>query len=271
MIAKEWRDSRWMFLVATLVFLAGAALVPTPYEEILEVQEGTVLTYEDSSPIPGAEQFPTPAEFAGQEVAGIQMLGGALTLVPLAALLGVALISRETSRNTIFLLLSRPIGRDRVLLTKYFVAAGGLLAVALIGWGGLVVSSYAHGFPPISFNVVGVLLSMLLLWLGSLFILGMALLMSVVFGGVIKSTVAAGLVLYLILAFESWMNYSFSVQYHKIGISEETLRDLRLYSYWFDEGLFLGESFASTNFLVCLVTASIPLLATLWLFHRKSY
>lgn len=271
MLAKEWRDVRWLFLVAALVFLAGAALVPTPYEEIQEVQKQTVLMYGDGTPMPGAGQLPTPAEFAAQEVAGIQMFGGALTFVPLAAMLGVALVSRETSRNTIFLLLARPVGRDRVLLIKYCVAAGGLLAVALIGWGGLVVSSYAHGFPSGSFSVPGLLLSMLLLWLGSLFVLGTALLVSVIFGDVLKSAVAAGLVLYLILAFESWMNYSFWNQYHAIGISEKLLQDLRLYSYWFDEGLYLGESLAPTSFLVCLVTATLPLLAALWLFDRKSY
>lgn len=54
-----------------------------------------------------------------------------LVLLILAATVGSSLIAAEVSRNTIFVLLSRPLSRERVLLTKYGVGAAGLLGVTL--------------------------------------------------------------------------------------------------------------------------------------------
>ncbi len=41
--------------------------------------------------------------------------------------------------------------------------------------------------------------------------------------------------------------------------------------FWSSESLYLGEGLAATNFLICLITAIVPLLAALWLFRRKAY
>ena len=77
-----------------------------------------------------------------------------------------------------YFLLSKPASRERVLLTKYAVSGTILLAVALLGSAGLVVTAAVMGRPQ---PLVGMLVSTLLLWLGLLFVLGVALLFSVIF------------------------------------------------------------------------------------------
>ena len=203
---------------------------------------------------------------------GAHRVGSALILVPLAAVLGVAPISGEVSKGTIFLALSRPISRDRLLLIKYATGAGILLIVALVGSAGLIVSAHIHGYPSSSFVITNILLSAILIWLGSLCVLGTALLLSVVFGDVIRSVIATGLAVYVILKFpRDFLNYSLWVEHHRLGVPERLVDRLRLPHYWSSEGLYSGDSFAVTNFLVCSIAAALPLLAALWLFRRKEY
>ncbi|MBA3390669.1 MAG: ABC transporter permease [Rubrobacter sp.] len=174
-------------------------------------------------------------------------------------------------KNTIFLLLSRPVSRTRTLLTKYATGAGVLLASAVLGGGVLFVVAVIKGYPLGSLDVAGVVLSVVLLWLGSLFVLGIASLFSVLFRDAIKSFVAASIVGFLFLSPDNWMNYFFWNEYHALGFSQGFPRDVTLFYYWFSTRSFLGEGLAVTDFLVCLIAAAVPLLAALWLFDRKAY
>ena len=112
----------------------------------------------------------------------------------LAVVLGIGFVSGEVSRGTIFLLLSKPLGRTRVFLVKYAVGALAVLVVTAIGSLGLVVVERIYGWPVGSLSVLGVALSALLMWLGGLFLFRVALLTSVVFGDAIRSTEVALLV-----------------------------------------------------------------------------
>lgn len=266
MIAKEWWDVRWKFGAGVLLLLVLLVTfpLPTPYADILE----TVRTWPTGDP---AFPRPKPVDLALEELSLIYGVGGGLLLIPSALLLGAGLISSEAKNNTIFLLLSKPASRTRVLLTKYSVCAVVLLGAAVLGGVALIVAAWGKGYPLGSLHVFGVLLSMVLLWLGSLFVLGMALFFSVVFGDVIKSLVAAGVAVFLALSPDNWMNYLFWDEYHALGLSEHFPRAVTLFYYWFSERSYLGEGLTPTNFLVCLVAAAVPLLAALWLFRRKAY
>lgn len=119
---------------------------------------------------------------------------------------------------------------------------------------------------------MGVALSAVLIWLGSLSVLGGALLASVFFKDVFKSAIATLAVVYVVFAFpKDFLDYSLGNEYRALGLSEEFVRGLSLRHYWASESLFTGDSFALTNFLVCAIAAVVPLLATLWLFNRKAY
>lgn len=265
MLSKELRDVRWKLTVGALLFLVFVASGVFPYEEITRDLENLPEVGPEGSPLPFRRD---PIE-TGMLSMWLIYSDGQIVLALLAVVLGVGLISGEASRGTIFLLLSRPLGRTRVLLTKFAVGALALFVTALLGSTGLVVFAGANGFPVSSISVAGVFLSTALAWLGSLSVLGVSLLASVVFRDVLKSTaltlLAVGLMFYFHL-----MNVGLEQHLDNEVMSEAPSEQLWP-DFWYSESLYLGESLAFEHFLVCLVAAALPLSVALWLFHRKAY
>lgn len=266
MVAKEWRDARWKFVAAAVLVLLAILVspIPTPYKEIAANAPGQVAAY------------------AVTEMWGTYTAGGLLVLLPLAALLGVALVSGES----IFFLLSKPISRASLMLTKYLVCAGVLFFAAATGAGLVIVVATARGYPVGKLvDVEGVALSVLLIWLGALHVLGLALLASILFRNVLSSVVATVLALSAVAVFPNILNVSVIVVQWTLGVADcgfgndlyipcglryELLEKLRLYSYWYSEGLYTGKDLAPTNFLVSTIAAATTILGALWLFDRKA-
>lgn len=272
MVAKELRDGWWKFAIGVLLFAIVVANL-LPYEVILQDTLNPPLVGPDGSPIPEEFTEPTnPVEYALSEMWFSYGFSGTWIMFTLATFLGFSIVSGEASRSSIFLLLARPVSRTRMLLTKYGVLAGGLLAVFALGALGLIVSAGLKGYPLGELSVAGLFLSVTLLWLGSLSVLGLATLASVVFRDVIASAIATPLVLVLIFFLPGIFVSYFS---QEVARSAEAAgqwgEKLLLPIYWTSESLFMGESLAATNFLVCAIAAGIPLLAALWLFNRKAY
>lgn len=259
MISKEWRDARWKFLVATVPVVLFLFMV-SPYAEFVE--EARHIPSEDS------------VQNALRDLSDLYYLGGLLVLTPLAAFLGVASVSGEAG-GTILQLLSRPVSRARVLLVKYGVGAGTLLLAAVLGKVALIAMAALRGYPLGQLNTLEVFISVFVLWLGVLFVLGTALLVSVLFQTVIASIVACALTLSLVFALPVVV-----AALHPSGLAFELSLRMELYTYWMPAYYYYGDprnvsvgigGFTAANFLVCLVSAAIPLLATLWLFRRKEY
>ncbi len=276
MIAKEWRDARWKLVLGALVILVLAVVVTTPYRW---VSDGTLVApnmIPESLPIP--DGFPrelSPAESAVYNVEGSFATVCGYVLVPLAVLLGVAMVSVETGSNTVFLLLSRPMSRTRLLLVKYGVGATILLGVTLVGCVGIVVSAATSGYPIGMFSFFGVALSVALLWIGSLLVLGTAVLMSVVFRSVLFSLTATVVALYAGLTGPQLLSAFFRQPVPRpsgdIYWTNGWLTWLDVSRYWGGEILYLGESLAALNFIVYSVLAAVPLLTALWIFNKKAY
>ena len=176
-----------------------------------------------------------------------------LALLILAATLGTSLIAGEVARSTVFVLLSRPLSRDRILLIKYAVGAAGLLAVILILTGALLIMTTAAGHPQ---HPGGALLSALLLWLGSLFVLGLATAFSVVFGNVLVP-LALSLAVTGLLAFLPAL----------LGLPA----GWSLPNAWGSFPAFLGRQWPLRELLVSAVAAAMPLVLALLLFRRRQY
>jgi ABC-2 type transport system permease protein len=310
MIAKEWRGARWKLLLGMFAFLALAALAPRPYERVLAGVETEIRSMEREleKPVrlpPGAgragdERFERqmrqdlevmrepgyPVEVAGWELQEIQRVGNYAILIPLAGLLGVALISAEVGQGSIYLLLSKPLGRRRMLLTKYAVCAACLLAVALVGAAGLIASAFAHGYAFEAVPLGEIFVSTSLIWLGSLFVLGVSLLASVVFRNVLATVLAAAATVYLvhigpdvvgsIAEMIYWTNSDYMRPWREMNAWYNVFESWRLSSSW--GGPYPSYPFvdirtvtATRSFLVCLFTAVPPLLLALWIFRRKAY
>jgi ABC-2 type transport system permease protein len=311
MIAKEWRDARWKLALGALAFLIIVVAAPRSYERILTSVEADIRSMEREvqrpvrlDPTAGprdVENFERqmredlermrepgyPAKSAGWELQEVQRVGNYAILIPLAGLLGVTLVSAEVGQGSIYLLLSMPLGRRRMLLTKYAVCAACLLAVALVGAVGLIVSAFAHSYPSGALPFGPIFASAALIWLGSLFVLGVSLLASVIFRVVLPTILAAAATLYLVhvgpdvvrsvVEMIFWTNSDYMRPSREINAWYNAFETWRLSSYWggaypsYPFGGPGGPVTMTRSFLVCLVTAVPPLLLALWVFRRKAY
>jgi ABC-type transport system involved in multi-copper enzyme maturation permease subunit len=304
-VAKEWRDARWKLALGMFAFLVIVVVGPRSYEKILADVQREIemmrldLQAPDRSGVPEeiwegenyAEQIRRDIEemqepgysvkVAGWEVRGIQDTGNYVVVLPLAGLLGVGLVSGEVSRGSIFLLLSGPISRGRMLLVKYSVCAACLLLVALVGAVGAIVSAYAHGYPSEAVDVGEILVHAALIWLGALFVLGLALLASVVLRDVIQTIIATAATVYLILTGPDllrsllewifWISSDYNRPWREMRDWYGVFDRWNLAYYWVGMDPYTGKTMMTQSFLVCLVAAVPPLLMALWLFRRKAY
>jgi len=258
MIAKEWRDARWKSLVALLLVVLWLFML-TPYEEFV----ADIMKHAPNE---------DPIKNALYDIGELYYLGGFFVLLPLAAILGVASMSAEVNNGTIFLLLSRPVSRTRSLLTKYAVSAVTLLVAAVLGKLLLIVAAAIRGYPVGQLGTTEAIVSVIVLWLGVLFVLGTALFVSTVFRSIVASIVACALTLFLVFSLPT-----IGAEFYPWGYPGVMSERLTLLTYWMPTHYYYSDDFygvggyAFSNFFVCLIAAAIPLLAALWLFNRKAY
>ncbi len=254
MAVKEFMEARWKAIIGSIVAVVVAAALAGTYDLIKNLL---------ASQLTGDAAKQIPSQFQGQIQ---QLLGsydayawgqwfsktGPELLAILAAVLGASLIASEVSKGTIFFLLSKPVGRDRVLLTKYAVNALILLGVTLLGGLGLLAAAAIVGHPQ---NVGGVLISSVLLWLGTLFVLGLTLLFSVLFHDVLRPLVLA-LIITVILSIPGLI---------------PNANDWNLTFYWSNFAAYQGTVFPLKALIVCLVAAIVPLVLAIPLFRKQAY
>ena len=305
MIAKEWRDARWKLLLGLLAFVL---LVPTirSYEAIQRDVEFQInmmqrdLQRPERMAGPGAgereqERFVNSMrreirnmqsqeyveDMARWQLRDTATFRNLLVIVPLAGLFGIGLISGEVGRGSIFLLLARPISRTRTLLTKYAVCAAGLFVVAAVGGVSVILVANARGYPPETVSVARILTTTALTYLGSLFVLGVALISSVIFRDVLRTLLATVAAMFVILAGPDllrtlvqwivWGNRYYMMDWNTLPRWYRAFDHFRLLDYWIGIEPFSGDVMVARSAVVCAITAAAALLLALWLFRRKAY
>jgi ABC-2 type transport system permease protein len=251
MAVKEMIEARWKVIIGIIVCIIVAAALAGTYDLIRSLLTDSAL-----------QQVPP----ALQEQARQQLLGsyekyvwsqwysknGTQVLGILAAVLGCGLIGAEANKGTIYFLLSKPVSRMRVLLVKYVVNAALLLAMIVAGSAALLVAAAIVGHPQ---SIVGVAVSTLLLWLGTLFVLGLALFFSVLFKDILRPLVFA-LILTIITSIPGlvpgWGDWS-------------------LPGYWSSQAAYMGQEFPLKALIICLVAAALPVILAIPLFNKQSY
>jgi ABC-2 type transport system permease protein len=302
MLAKEWRDARWKLALAIFAFLV---LLPTirSYEAIQDdLRTQARWAKED---LASSEEFMGSAaeqkkyasdtrrwiqelqspeylqETARMELRDTVTYRNLLVVALLGGLLGIGLVSGEVSRGSIFLILSRPVSRGRVLLTKYAVCAACLFAAAAFGGASVLLAAYARGYPPEAVEVGRIVGSTALGWLASLFVLGVALVASVVLRDVLRTLMAAAAAMFVILAGPDlvWALVEWIVWGDRIYYMDPwslpgwygTFEHLKLVNYWTGTSTYLDAPTVAQSVVVCAITAAVALLVALWLFRRKAY
>ncbi|EFH83981.1 ABC transporter permease [Ktedonobacter racemifer] len=256
MVVKEFIEARWKAIIGSVVAVMAAAALASTYNLIKNGLAGQ-LTGD------AAQQIPSQLQGTIQQLTGSYdgyvwsqwfSKNGPDILAILAAVLGASLIASEVNKGTIFFLLSKPVSRDRVLLTKYLVSALILLGVSLLSGIAILVAAAIVGHPQ---NVGGVLISTVLLWLGMLFVLGLALLFSVLFHDVLRPLIFS-LLFTLLLSIPGL-------------IPNATLNDWSLTLYWSNFAAYQGTLFPLKALLICLIAAIVPVALAIPLFRKQAY
>jgi len=250
MKTKELLEARWKVITFALLALIGSAgnVAFYPFNMTQPAAD---------SDVPSTLQNLVPEHLANTFNAFVWerwfATNGPFFLGLFAAILGGGLIANEVSKGTIFFLLSKPVSRERILLTKYGVSAGLLLAVSVMSSMALAIMSIVLGHPQ---DLLHLLIATALLWLAALFPLGLALFFSVVSPDSLRPVVFSLLITVALALLPAVLPNGL---------------DWSLWRYWNSPAAYLTGSFPLKEYLVCLVMAVVPLLAALIVFRRKAY
>ena len=250
MKTKELLEARWKVLTFTLL----ALLVSVGNIAIYQYGKYQLERGGASSPMfQDMAQDPLMKNFTAFVWDRWFATNGPFILALFAVILGSGLIAGEVRKGTIFFLLSKPVSRERILLTKYTVSAGLLLAVSVMNSLAIVIASIAVGQPQ---DLLHLLIATGLLWLAALFPLGLSLFFSLFssdnFRPVVFSLLLTVALVLLPIILPNGLDWS-------------------LGRYWSNQNTYLAGGFPLKEYLVCLLIALVPLLAALVVFRRKAY
>ncbi|QBD83002.1 ABC transporter permease [Ktedonosporobacter rubrisoli] len=250
MILKEVLQARWKVLIFAFLALVASAgnIVKFFYARYLQASGSAVAPiFQEMVHDPLVKDYPA---FAWNHWFATN---GPLVVILFAAVLGGGLIAEEARRGTIFFLLSKPISRTRLLLTKYAVSAGLLLAVSVMSSLVLALAGLTLGQP---LAVLPLLLATGLLWLVALVPLGLALFFSILFSDALRPVVFSLLVMTAMLLLPFILP---SGELWSLGRS------------WQEQQASLMGGFPLLASLICLIAALVPLLAAQLVFRKKAY
>jgi ABC-type transport system involved in multi-copper enzyme maturation permease subunit len=261
MIAKEIRANRWAVVASLLVL---ALRLQSAVTTDLKAQTVGTLIYNFDADVSAATAGHISAGSAFVWAIFFNDLTLYLLVGVCAAVFGAGLIASETSSGSIYVLLSRPFSRTRIILTKYGVAAGlSLLLSVLFGSVGLVVGAWQGVTPP---PLGGWLLSVVLLWLAMLCVISLAMLYSALVPSAFAAGVMAFFTLYILdLAPVFHSGTAPHIHYFLGGPPWE------LDTYWSSLSIYAGLDSPVKALLVSGLAALIPAALAVALFVRKAF
>lgn len=252
MVTKELIDARWKVLIGAVLALFTMIIGAFSYDMIRQALSPAELqNLSNALGSDFANRFTDYRAFMWNLTFSLSGDSG-LILMVVTALLGASVIAGEVNKQTIFLLLSRPLSRDQILLTKYAVGAVILLALNILSGVAVYVVSAVSGRPQ---DLGGVAVSVLLFWLGTLCIFGIATLLSVVFNDVLRP-LGLAVVILIVLNLPGLFPHG---------------ADWSVPSYWSSLPAFLGQEFPVKALIISLIAALVPLLLAVPLFRRQAY
>jgi len=262
MIVKEVRADRWAVLVGLSVLLLRLFSVVTV--DLKTLAQGTLTdTFDaDFSAVTAGHIATGPAFVWGTFFGDVTLY---LLVGVVGAILGAGLIANEIDSGSIFVLLSRPISRTQALLTKYGVAAGWSFALCALSGGLAVLVGAWQGVSAPPFR--GLVISIVLLWLGMLFVMGMTLLYSLLVPQSLVAGVLGFFTTYILILVPVIHTNNSGALHPKYLLGT----DWSLVSYWSNLGIYSGATSPLKALIVAVLAAAIPAMGALVLFVRKSF
>jgi ABC-type transport system involved in multi-copper enzyme maturation permease subunit len=249
MIAKELLENRWKLIAGSLLAIVAALTIAVAYDlvrNLLANANPTQLPDAIASQLGNLSAYNAYLWSMWFNKTGVQLAN------IFAGLLGAPLIAGEVTRGSIFFLLSRTLSRDRILLLKYVTSAAILAAIAAAGSITLWLGAALQGqFQPVG----GLLLSTLLIWSGSLLVLGVALFFSILLNETLRAFTATAAFMALLA----------------IPTLVPALQPWTPASYWTSLPVYLGVELPIKALSINLVAAVLPLALALALFRRRAY
>lgn len=252
MITKELIDARWKVIVGLLLSILTTGFGALSYDLMRSALSPAQLdSISNTLGSNLAEQLSSYGSYVWRQAFSPFSNGGAILMI-VAMLIGASLIAAEVNKGTIFLLLSRPLSRDRILLTKYGVGAVLLLGMSIIMSSVLEICGLIAGH---TLDLGGLAISTLLYWLGMLFIYGLTTMFSVLFSDVLRP-IGLTVVVLILLMLPSFLPHG---------------GDWVLPAYWASLQAFLGQAFPTKELIISLVAAIVPVAVAVPLFRRQAY
>ncbi|NLX90141.1 MAG: ABC transporter permease subunit [Firmicutes bacterium] len=250
LLRKELRETRWKLVLGTAVLAATAIFLPLSFNFLKDLISAI--------PPEQLERFGgmMPANIFNDYSLYLWSQWNAKNLAQigtiLAVLVGMNLIAGEISGQTAGFLLTRPISRRSVFLTK--ALTGMLILISMVWFSTIVMVITAH-FTPYTVDAGRLLLTTVITTLGLLVLFSLTLLFSTLIDEPVKAAGATLLVI-LLLVFCGWI---------------EPLRFLNIFYHMNGAQYFIGGTFPVVSTAIMCAAAVVLLAAGLRLFEKKEF
>ncbi len=250
LLRKELREARWKLVLGTAILAAMAVFIPLSFnfikELIFAIPQEQLERYGSMMPVNIFNDF-TLYLWSQWNAKNLTQIGTILTV-----LVGMNLIAGETNGQTAGFLLTRPVSRRNIFLTK---ALAGMLIIISMVWFSTIIMVITVHFTPYTIDTGRLFVTTAITTLGLLVLFSLALLFSTLIDDSVKAGGATALVI-ILMVFFGWI---------------EPLRYLNLFNYMHGARYFIGGIFPVISAAIMCVAILVLLAAGLKLFEKKEF
>lgn len=251
LVKKEMRESLWKLILGLALLIVTAVSIPLMYEMIRELfstlNSGELGFLGNFLPTELLDNYSVYvwSQWNGKNLLNIGTL--------LAVLLGMGMIAGEVNNQTISFLLSRPVSRKSVIISK--IVSGALSLGIIVGGSTAVMLILASVSAPGPLDAGRLIVATLITYLGLLLIFILTVFFSVIFEDPVK---VAGVTIVALLAM------------YVLGWFSAT-RDFAFFPHISAASYFLGGQFPTWSVLVMVVTAILFIAASIHVMEKKEF
>jgi len=251
LLRKELREARWKIVLGTAILTATAVFIPLAFNYIKDLI--SALPQEQLEKYGGMMTLNIFNDFSlylwsQWNAKNLTQIGTIL-----AVLVGMNLIAGEISGQTAGFLLTRPVSRRSVFLTK--ALAGMLIIIFMVWFATIIMVAVVNYFTPYTIDAGRLFLTTVLTTLGLLVLFSLTLLFSTLIDEPVKAGGATVLIILLMVLF-GWFG---------------PLRFLNLFNYMSGARYFLGGIFPVVQAAILCGAILVLSVAGLSVFEKKEF